>query len=126
MTIPAFTGKKQLEGIDVEQSTTMANVRIHVERVIGNIYEILGTCIRTCTSQLIDYLIAKNHVTLLDILTVSCALNNLCNSVITFDKLFMVVMKLFIQNDNFMFTKQNVTTIIFYEITIIIHYLINN
>ena len=33
--IPAFTkGKAQLSGIDVEQT---ANVRIHVERVIGNI-----------------------------------------------------------------------------------------
>ena len=84
LKIPAFTkGKKQLEGIDVEQTRTLANVRIHVERVIGkikNIYKILGT------TQPIDYLIAKNHVTPLDmIVTVCCALTNLCNSVIPFD-----------------------------------------
>ena len=84
LKIPAFTkGKKQLEGIDVEQTRTLANVRIHVEPVIGNIkniYKILGT------TQPIDYLIAKNHVTPLDtIVTVCCALTNLCNSVIPFD-----------------------------------------
>ena len=84
LKIPAFTkGKKQLEGIDVEQTRTIANVRIHVERVIGNIrkkYQILGT------TQPIDYLITKNNVTLLDmIVTVCCVLNNLCNSVIPFD-----------------------------------------
>ena len=38
--IPAFTkGKAQLSGIDVEQTRQIANVRIHVERVIGNIYQ---------------------------------------------------------------------------------------
>lgn len=36
--IPAFTkGKKQLSGIEVEQTRRIANVRIHVERFIGNI-----------------------------------------------------------------------------------------
>ena len=45
--IPAFTkGKKQLTGIEVEQTRRTANVRIHVERVIGNIrkkYSILSS-----------------------------------------------------------------------------------
>ena len=45
--IPAFTkGKKQLTGIEVEQTRRIANVRIHVERVIGNIrkkYSILSS-----------------------------------------------------------------------------------
>ena len=36
VTIPAFTrGKKQFSGIDVEQTRHIANVRIHVEHVIG-------------------------------------------------------------------------------------------
>ena len=36
--IPAFTkGLTQLEGIAVEQTRNTANVRIHIERVIGNI-----------------------------------------------------------------------------------------
>ena len=86
--IPAFTkGKKQLDAIEVEQTRCIANVRIHVERVIGNIrkkYQLLGD------TQPIDYLIAKtdrvNNSTLLDmIVTVCCALNNICDSVVPFD-----------------------------------------
>jgi hypothetical protein len=86
--IPAFTkGKKQLEGIEVEQTRAIANVRIHVERVIGNIrkkYQILRL------TQPIDYLISKteriNNAPLLDmIVTVCCTLNNICNSVVPFD-----------------------------------------
>ena len=84
VTMPAFTkGKKQLEGIEVEQTRTIANVRIQVERVIGNIrkkYKMLST------TQPIDYLNTKNNTTLLDmIVTVCCALSNLCNSVVPFD-----------------------------------------
>lgn len=38
LKIPAFTrGKSQLSGINIEQPRKIANVRIHVERVIGNI-----------------------------------------------------------------------------------------
>ena len=43
---PAFTsGRNQLSGIEVEQTRRIANIRIHVERVIGNIrkkYSILS------------------------------------------------------------------------------------
>ena len=86
--IPAFTkGKKQLDPIDVEQTRSIANVRIHVERVIGNIrkkYQILQS------TQPIDYLIGRtdrvNNSTLLDmIVTVCCALINVCDSVVPFD-----------------------------------------
>ena len=38
LKIPAFTrGKSQLSGIEVEETRKIANVHIHVERVIGNI-----------------------------------------------------------------------------------------
>ena len=57
VTMPAFTkGKKQLTGIEVEQTWNIANIRIYVERVIGNLiqkYTFLST------SQPIDYLIPK-------------------------------------------------------------------
>ena len=83
--IPAFTkGKKQLSGIEVEQTRRIANVRIHVERVIGNIrkkYSILSA------TQPIDFVTVRNgDVTTLDkIVTCCCALVNLCDSVVPFE-----------------------------------------
>ena len=54
LVLPAFTkGKKQRSGIDVEQTRSIANVRIHVECVIGNLrqkYSFLST---------IDHLVCK-------------------------------------------------------------------
>ena len=86
VTIPAFTkGKKQLSGIEVEQTRTIANVRIHVERVIGNIrkkYTILNT------TQPIDYVTHRaphNSTTLDMIVTVCCALVNICDSIVPFN-----------------------------------------
>ena len=83
--IPAFTkGKKQLSGIEVEQTRRIANVRIHVERVIGNIrkkYSILGA------TQPIDFVTVRNgDVTALDkIVTICCALVNIYDSVVPFE-----------------------------------------
>ena len=84
--IPAFTkGKKQLSSIEVEQTRHIANVRIHVERVIGNIrqkYSILSS------TQPIDFVNSNNQlqVTTLDkIVCVTCALINMCDSVVPFD-----------------------------------------
>ena len=83
--MPAFTkGKKQLSGIEVEQTRQIANVRIHVERVIGNIrkkYALLSS------TQPIDFVNSKeNEPTTIDkIVTVSCALINICDSVLPYD-----------------------------------------
>ena len=83
--IPAFVrGKKQLSGIEVEQTRSLANVRIHVERVIGNIRKKFSLLSNT---QPIDYLVSKGNLpTVLDMAVhVSCCLNNLCDSVIKTD-----------------------------------------
>ncbi|XP_046862061.1 uncharacterized protein LOC124455472 [Xenia sp. Carnegie-2017] len=82
--IPAFTkGKKQLSGIEVEQARKIANVRIDVERVIGNIRKKYGILSAT---QPIDFVVSKGGKTTLDkIVTVSCALNNMCDSVVLFE-----------------------------------------
>ena len=84
--IPAFTkGKRQLDAIDVEQTRMIASVRIHVERVIGNVrnkFTILQDILP------LDYLIRKddsNYSTIDKIALVACALSNLCDSVIPFD-----------------------------------------
>ncbi len=76
ISIPAFTkGKKQLTGIDVEQTRRIANVRVNVERVIGVIRQkytfLSGT-------QPIDFITPRDDGTpLLDkVVLVCCALTN--------------------------------------------------
>ena len=85
VAIPAFTkGKKQLTGIDVEQTRRIANVRIHVERVIGFIRQKYTFLSGTLP---IDFITPRDDgVPLIDkIVVVCCALSNICDSVIPFD-----------------------------------------
>lgn len=84
--IPAFTkGKNQLSPVEVEETRTIANVRIHVERVIGMVrqkYSILHSTIP------IDFVTkrAGEDVPLIDrIVRVCCALSNVCNPIVPFD-----------------------------------------
>uniref|UniRef100_A0A3Q4MLM2 Zgc:113019 n=1 Tax=Neolamprologus brichardi TaxID=32507 RepID=A0A3Q4MLM2_NEOBR len=83
LKIPAFTwGRSQLQAKDVEDTRKLAHVRIHVERVMGCLlskYTILNETIRLgfvvpCEGE---------NMTLLDkIVAVSCALTNMCPSVV--------------------------------------------
>ena len=84
--IPAFTkGKNQLDPIDIEKTRKIANVRIHVERVIGSLrqkYTILESTLPT------DYLGCNKNdtVPLIDrIIRVCSALVNLCPPIVPFD-----------------------------------------
>ena len=76
--IPAFTkGKKQLSVQEVEETRKIANVRIHVERVIGLVrrkYVILQSILPTESLAPID-----------KIAPVCCALTNLSESIVPFD-----------------------------------------
>lgn len=82
LNIPAFTkGKAQLDALDIEDTRNIANVRIHVERIIGLIrkkYSILHQFkfpLHMVTKQ-----ITNPHVLIIDqIVTVACALTNLCS-----------------------------------------------
>ena len=84
--IPAFTkGKSQLSALEVEETRKIANVRVHVERVISNVrqkYSILQSTIP------IHFLQKRSNeeIPLIDrIIRVCCALNNVCDSVVPFD-----------------------------------------
>ena len=83
--MPAFTkGRDQLTALEVEQSRTISNVRIHVERVIGLVrqkYQILGGPLP------IDFIskTAGDNEPLIDCMVrVCCCLSNLCESVVPF------------------------------------------
>ena len=74
LEIPAFTrGKTQLSGREVDRSRKIANVRIHIERIIGRLrkFNIINTSIPISQVTLLD-----------DVMVVVCALVNLNQSVI--------------------------------------------
>ena len=84
--IPDFTrGKKQLAPLEVERTRKIASSRVYIERVIGNVrrkYTILQGTLP------VDYLTKSKDsgLTAIDkIVTVCCALTNLCDSVIPFE-----------------------------------------
>ena len=89
LVIPAFTrGKAQLDPVDVEETRGIANVRIHVERVIGLLrrkYTILEGTLPT------DFLICNHEnsdrrIPLVDnIIRVCAALVNFCPPIVPFD-----------------------------------------
>ena len=81
---PLLKEKKQLTGIDVEQTRCIANVRIHVERVIGFIRQKYTFLSGTLP---IDFITPRDDgVPLIDkVVVVCCALSNICDSVIPFD-----------------------------------------
>ena len=83
LEIPAYTkGKAQLSTLEVEETRRLANVRIHVERVIGLVrqkYQILSGILP------IETLYSDNTTPQIDkIAIVCCALTNICDSVVPF------------------------------------------
>lgn len=76
--IPAFAkGKNQLSAMEIEGTRTIANVRIHIERVIGNLrkkYSILQSTLP------IDFLItwSDENIPLIDYIIVVCYALSMC------------------------------------------------
>ncbi|XP_011405762.1 PREDICTED: uncharacterized protein LOC100639161 [Amphimedon queenslandica] len=83
LEIPAFTkGKKQLSGMQVEKSRQLARVRIHVERVIGQLKKKFKILQHTLPITLIKRPKDKDITTIDKIITVTAALVNLTQSVV--------------------------------------------
>ena len=86
LQIPSFTkGKPQLSPLDIETTRSLANVRIHVERVIGTVhqkYTILGHSVIPIHYVMSD---GSEHSFLDKIAVVCCALTNCCKSVVASD-----------------------------------------
>lgn len=81
--VPAFVrGKKQLHPVDLENTRSLASLRIHIERVIGVVrqkYTLLQSTVPITFTD-ID---KENDVMYLDkIVKVCCALTNVCESIV--------------------------------------------
>ena len=90
LAIPAFTkGKDQLDPVDVEGTRGIANVRIHVERVIGLLrrkYTILSGILPIDFLQCDPNGSQEAKIPMIDrIITVCAALTNLCNGIVPLD-----------------------------------------
>ena len=84
LEIPAFTkGKKQLSAREVEKSRQIAHVRIHVERVIGQMKQKFTILQGTLPISLIKRPADTDVATIDKIVIITAALVNLCNSVVT-------------------------------------------
>lgn len=85
LAMPAFTrGKRQLSSRDVERTREIANVRIHVERVIGLVRNKFTILKGSLTIEVLRKN-AYGECQIDKIARVCCALTNLCNSVVPFD-----------------------------------------
>ena len=86
LKIPAFTkGCLQLSPKDIEETRHLANVRIHVERVIGATRQRYSILMSTLPISFVKPASVGETPTIDKIVLVCSALNNLCVSVVPFE-----------------------------------------
>ena len=84
--IPAFTkGKSQLSPLEVEETRSIANVRIHVERVIGLVRQKFTILQSTLPIQFVATREEDDCPSIDRMIRICCALTNCCDSVVPFD-----------------------------------------
>ena len=82
---PPFTrGKKQLSKFEVDTTRQLAQVRIHIERVIRTVHQ-KSTLLQGTLPISMIMCNGKDYSTIDKILLVCCALHNRCDSVVPFD-----------------------------------------
>ena len=85
LKIPSFTkGVSQLSPLDIEKTRKLANLRIHVERVIGATRQRYSILMSTLPIQYMKARCKQEAPTVDKILRVCSALNNVCVSVVPF------------------------------------------
>ena len=85
LKIPAFTkGVSQLSPLNVEKTRKLANLRIHVERVIGATRQRYSILMSTLPIQCMKTKSPQEAPTIDKILLICSALNNVCVSVVPF------------------------------------------
>uniref|UniRef100_A0A8C5G2W5 THAP-type domain-containing protein n=1 Tax=Gouania willdenowi TaxID=441366 RepID=A0A8C5G2W5_GOUWI len=86
LAIPAFTpGKSQLSALEIEEMRKIANVRIHVERVIGLVRRKFPILRSTWPIETVTCTEGQEDTPLDMIVRVCCTLTNLCPSVVPFE-----------------------------------------
>lgn len=81
--IPVFTrGRSQLSAHEIESTRKIAHIRIHIERVIGSICAKYGIFNGVIPLEMLSTRENEKECTLDKIVTVCCALINLCESVV--------------------------------------------
>ena len=86
LAIPNFTrGKSQLHPMEVENTRKIANVRIHVERVIGLVLRKFRIFEGIIPLEFIKLRNGETKPTIDKIVEVACSLTNLCSSVVPFE-----------------------------------------
>ena len=84
--IPAFTkGKSQLTAMEIGETRTIANVRIHVERVIGNVRQKYSILQSTLPIDFVTKRVGEQYPLIDRIVRICCALCNICDSVVPFE-----------------------------------------
>ena len=86
LRIPAFTkGCTQLNPMDIEETRQLANVRIHIERVIGATRQRYSILMSTLPIEFVKPKLPGEEAVIDKIILVCSALNNLCMSVVPFE-----------------------------------------
>ena len=77
--------QKHLENAEVDSTRSIANVRIHVEQVIGAVRQKYTMLESTIPINLVMKREGKEHPALDKIVLVACALTNICPSIVSTD-----------------------------------------